>query len=278
MTPGEKAEALIAEFSIRDPRDIDVEAIALDAGVKVVFHPLEGCEATLVGFENRAIATVKPSRIRGRERFSIAHEVGHWKLHRGRSFRCRIDDPDENLASDKTLEKQADTYAAHLLMPAPLFNPAVKALGSNPGFVELDELAKQFETSLLATSVRLADVNTVPVILACYTKQKRRWHKAASDIPQRWWLRENLDDDSFAHDFFATGKQRAKPGKQPAEVWFENDDADNFEVVEHYVPGKSGEVLVLIYLTAKMMDAGFDPSVGIRKYNQAGSYVTRKTR
>ena len=277
MTPGEHAEALIAEFCISDPRDLDVEAIALDAGVEIEYETLTGCEATLVGLGDYAIATIKPSTVRGRERFSIAHELGHWSLHRGKSFRCRMDDPDENLSSNKVHEKEADAFAAHLLMPAPLFQPAVKALG-NPGFRELDGLAQTFDTSLLATCIRLADINTLPVILACYTAKGLRWHKAASDIPKRWWLHNQLDDDSFAYELLNSGKQTLGGRKQPAEVWFENDDADQYEVVEHCMPSKSGEALVLIYLTEKMLYAKFDPNVGNRKYNQYGSYVQRRSR
>ncbi len=275
MTPGERAEALIAQFGISDPSDLDVEAIAMDGGVEIEYQALNGCEATLVGFGDRAIATIKPSAIRGRERFSIAHELGHWNLHRGKSFRCRVEDPDDNLTSDVAREKEADAFAAHLLMPAALFQPAIKALGS-PGFREIDDLAQRFETSLLATSIRLADINTLPVILACYTANGRRWYKAASDVPRRWFLRCKLDDDSFAYDLLAHGKQATGGRKQPAEVWFENDDAEDYEVHEHCFPSRNGEALVLIYLTGNMLDAKFDPNVGNRKYNEFGSYVPRR--
>lgn len=277
MTPGDCAEALISEFCISDPRDIDVEAIALDARMEVEFHPLSGCEATLVGYDDYAIATIKPSSVAGRERFSIAHELGHWNLHRGRSFRCRVDDPDDNLASDKVLEQEADNFAAHLLMPSTLFLPAVKALGK-PGFREIDGLAGQFSTSRLATCLRIADINTLPVILTCYTQQGLRWFKASADIPRRWWLKRQLAEDSFAYDLIFHGKPPGAARKQSADVWFENDDAEDYEVFEHCIQSKSGEVLVLIYLTTEMFYAKFDPGVGNRKYNERGSYVPRRTR
>lgn len=272
MTPGQRAEALISRYGITEPCEIDIEAIALASGIEVEYRSLSGCEATLVGFGGRAIATVKPS-LRGRERFSIGHELGHWELHRGKSFRCRIDDPDVNLASNSVEEQQADTFSAHILMPAPLFNPRVNAL-KQPSFRNLDDLASEFDTSVLATSFRLVDVNRLSVALACYTTSKLKWFRYADDIPRRWWLQKSLDSDSFAYDLFTQGKAHATLGKQSADVWFENNDAENYEVYEACIPGKPGEVLVLLYLEADMMDAQFDPDVG-RRYDERGSYVAR---
>lgn len=241
------AEARINSFGISDPRHIDIEAIAYDAGVTVEYEDLSGCAATLIGYGDRAIATIKPSSVRGRERFSIAHEMGHWDLHRGQSFKCRVDDVSDNLATNRDKERQADRYAAHLLMPPHLFNPIISSLGS-PGFTELQEVAIQFETSLLATAIRLVNINKLPVIAACYSADRCKWQLKASDIPKRWWLRNRLDDDSFAYELLTTGKSRKSPGKQPAETWFENEDAENFEMLEHCVGTSHGDVLVLLYL------------------------------
>lgn len=40
--------------------------------------------------------------------------------------------------------------------------------------------------------------------------------------------------------------------------------------------GRAGEVLVLLYLTSSMLDARFDPNVGVRRFNEHGSYVKRR--
>lgn len=276
MTPGQRAEARIAELGITEPSDLDVDLIAMDANMEVVYENLQGCEATLVGVGNRAIATVRRSTVRGRERFSVGHELGHWDMHRGRAFRCRVDDPGQNWASDALLEKEADTYASHLLMPTLMFNPRMKALGT-PGFREIEDLSEVFATSVLATCMRVADINTLPVTLACYNARGvLRWRKAAADVPPRWWLRQQLDDDSFAYELLHNGKSHPSPGKQPAEVWFENMDADQYEMSECCVPSRAGEIMVLLYLGPKMLDARYDPHVGNRKFNQHGLRVTRK--
>jgi hypothetical protein len=266
MTPGQRADARILELGIRDPQDLDLEAIALDAGVRVEYAPLNGCEATLVGLGSRAVATIKPSGVRGRERFSIGHEVGHWELHRGQSFRCRVDDPSQNLESNSTLEREADEFASHLLMPTTLFNPAVKAF-KWPNIVQIHGLAETFVASQIATLIRLAKVDTLPVIVACYSAEKKRlWHLAAPHVPKRWWLKGTLDADTFAHELLTRGTETPKPRKQSADAWFENNDAGEFEVLEQCYSPVPGKVLVTLYLSdADMFDRGYDPDVGWRK-------------
>jgi len=247
----------------------------MDAGMRVEYEHLDGCEAMLMGVGNKAVATIKPSKHRGRERYSVGHELGHWEMHRGKSFRCRGDDPDRNFESDKALEKEADSYAAGLLMPSFLFSPAVEAIGE-PSFIELEELAGAFGTSVLATSMRLADLDRLPIVLACYSNGRLRWRKAARHIPNRWFLRMQLDDDSFAYSLFQDGQAHPRLGKQPAETWFENMDAERYQVRECCRPVRVGEVLVLLYLESKMLQAGFDPNVGTRRYTAHGSYLTRR--
>lgn len=265
--PARCAESLIDELGIASARDIDIEAIAFDSGVDVLYEALDGCEATLVGFGSKAIATVSPSPSRGRERFSVAHEIGHWLLHRGKSFRCRADDIVQNYSADLRLEKDADEFASHLLMPTSIFRPAIKA-ANRPGLNDLQDIAEQFEVSMQAVSIRLATLDTVPVIVACYTKAGLKWSIRASHVPKRWWLRNQLDDDSFAYDVLYAGKLCNRLGKQPGETWFENDDADQYEVLEQSMPSSNGQVLVLLYLNdLEMFEVGFDPSLKLRRFS-----------
>lgn len=260
-----RAESLIEELGIASAQEIDVEAIAFDSGINVMYEELDGCEATLVGFGSKAIATVSPSSSRGRERFSVAHETGHWLLHRGKSFRCRADDIVQNYGADIRLEKEADEFASHLLMPTSIFQPAIKA-ANRPGLNDLQDIAEQFEVSMQAVSIRLATLDTLPIIVACYTKAGLKWSIRAAHVPKRWWLRKYLDDDSFAYDVLYSGKLCSRLGKQPGETWFENDDANQYEVLEQSMPSNNGQVLVLLYLNdPEMFEVGFDPNLKLRR-------------
>lgn len=78
-----------------------------------------------------------------RKRFSVAHEIGH--LYRGHLHgNSSID-----LNSENFDEMEANTFAAHLLMPPDMFRKDVKA-GVKP-----EELAKKYNVSLDAVWVQL---------------------------------------------------------------------------------------------------------------------------
>jgi Zn-dependent peptidase ImmA (M78 family) len=257
VTPGERAEALIHQLGISAPGDLDVEAIAYDSGVLVTYADLQGCDATLVGFGHRGIATIRPST-QERERFSVAHELGHWSEHRGRSFTCRVDDVDANLTADKRLEREADQYAAHLLMPRQIFAPHLRGV-TMPTFRHVRELARAFNTSILATCLRLAEINAFPLIVASYGRAGLRWQIRSRDVPRRWGLKQQTHQDSFAYELLQRGIACDGPRKQPADVWFDNDDADKYEITEECIPAHGRTILALLSVANEgMLTAGFD--------------------
>lgn len=278
MLQAHPAERLIADLGISDPREIDVDAIAYDSGVGVRYEILNGCDATLVGIHDNAIATIQKHTNRQRQRFSLGHELGHWYHHRGEAFRCRVDDVSMNLASpDRAKEREADQYAAHLLLPGQLFKPLVKQI-KVPSFKDLDDLAGNFNCSLLCTALRLMDVGTVPAILTCHDSKGLRWFRYTKDVPRRWYLKNQLDEDSFAYDLLVSGKTQAGLRKSSADTWFTNDDGDDYELQEHSVQGFAGEIITLIIPGKEMLDAQFDPGAFPTKFNEKGAYTPKRTR
>jgi hypothetical protein len=253
---GELAESIIDGFAIRDPKDIDVEAISIDAGMQVRFRKLDGCSATLLGVGDRAIATISPSGSTGRDRFSIGHELGHWSMHRGQSFYCRAENFGNYTKADKLKEKQADEFSSRLLMPTSLLRPKIgklRVLSLN----DLRALAADFSTSDAAMAFRVTLLDDFPVILCCYSAERREWSLPAPMVPSRWRPKEKLDKDTFAQDFVQGGNTSGS-GKQSAEAWFENSDADKYEITEECIPYRPGQVLVLLYLSDGMLDAPRD--------------------
>lgn len=150
--------------------------------------------------------------------------------------------------------------------------PINVTIGAASAGMRLLTLARTFQTSMVATSLRLAAIDTLPVIVACFSKNGRHWSIPAPHVPKRWFVVDSLSDDSFAHDLLVKGSLTAALRKQSGEVWFQNDDAESYELHEHSMPYRNGQVLVLLYLSSKMLEARFDPNIG-RRFNSQGSYV-----
>ncbi len=167
------------------------------------------------------------------------------------------------------------THRQTALLPGPFFKPMIAQLGQ-PSLQQLTKVAEEFETSIMATALRLADINILPVIVACYSRDRRCWSLPAADIPKRWFLKDKLDEDTFTYDLLNSGKECRGLGKQSEDAWFENDDAEKYEVLEQCIGSVGGIALVLLYLQADMLYAGVDWNVGNSRYNGQGSYVPRR--
>ncbi|MBS0300478.1 MAG: ImmA/IrrE family metallo-endopeptidase [Proteobacteria bacterium] len=235
------------ELGISDPSAIDLEAIAWDEGVRVQYKDLTGCEARLVGYNNRAIVTIRKTSDPRRKRFSLAHELGHWNYHRGRSFECRVDDWIEGYNSKPIEEKEADKYASELLMPAYLFESLAKTI-KRPTFDGVKELADKFNTSLTATAIRLVNMNVWPLLLVSHSRNGRVWFSRSKDVPERWFPQKELNQDSMAFDMLFGTEERVRSQKIPADAWFDIREAERFDITEDAFRISNNQVLCLIWL------------------------------
>ncbi|MET1111760.1 MAG: hypothetical protein ABWX67_09575 [Allosphingosinicella sp.] len=126
------------------------------------------------------------------------------------------------------LERQADRYAADLLMPAYL---------------------KEFSTSRLANSLRFADLSRWPCIIVCHGPEGRRWFRRSADVPTRWFPQNDLDSESSAMDVLYGRAGRSAPSLIGADAGFDRWNADRFDLREQSVKGHGDEVLSLLTLT-----------------------------
>jgi hypothetical protein len=92
-----------------------------------------------------------------RQRFSIAHELGHFRLHAQQREHCQCahtavdpQDSDEPLATTPRIEREADAFAAAFLMPQALLRMDVAHFGRCVAF-----LAARYQVSEPAMRRRL---------------------------------------------------------------------------------------------------------------------------
>lgn len=141
---------------------IDVDAIARYLGIKVVSQPLEDTvSGVLVIKDHHAAIGVNQLHHDHRKRFSIAHEIGHFVLHRENSH-IFVDGAltfhrDQNSSEGiDTQEIQANTFAAELLMPAHMLRTHLAQMDTSSYDQALvGKLASIFNVSEQAMTIRL---------------------------------------------------------------------------------------------------------------------------
>lgn len=142
---------------------VPVESIALRLGLQVERAELgDEVSGILVVQDRRGVIGVNVAHSRVRQRFSIAHELGHYVMHRG-DMQVFIDkhyiafrDGRSSTGADPR-EREANAFAAALLMPAALVREAVEHYCFDLGDDEaLDALAALFEVSRQAMTVRVS--------------------------------------------------------------------------------------------------------------------------
>lgn len=130
---------------------LDVDAIALRLGVQIQRVPMEGdLSGRLYRAENsdKWILEVNHSHHMNRQRYTIAHELGHFCLHKHLSQRFEDQVFFRGAESSKE-EWQANDFAGAILIPESEFRDLVRS-----GMSDIELLAEQFGVSTLALRIR----------------------------------------------------------------------------------------------------------------------------
>lgn len=163
--PGEAARRVLRGANVDKP-PVPVERIARRLGVEVRYQPFDGDLSGMLFSEgDRAIVGVNALHPKSRQRFTIAHELGHLELHERRGIHIDRKFPvvrrrDERSSQAVDLEEiEANGFAAELLMPATMLEEDLD--GADPDY-EDDELtrwlADRYKVSLQAMAIRLGNL------------------------------------------------------------------------------------------------------------------------
>lgn len=248
-------DALLRSLGIAQPGDIDIEAIAYYVGLRIKRRRLTTCEAMITGMGNKGIISVLPTTMPERQRFSIAHELGHWAHHRGQSVACRATEIGKFLKTNE-VERAADQYAADLLMPWSIFKNECRQR-TRLDLKALKAVATTFNCSLTATLIRMIDsgVYLTAMMVQHRAVTGRKWFRAAVQIPGYWFPKDELDSESFAFELLHNPMARDEgfPRKIGADAWFDNRAAERYEITEQSfrVPGEG--IVTILLLHPEMM-------------------------
>lgn len=137
-----------------------------------------------------------------RARFTLGHELGHFFIDdhrhalmsgsasRHKSF-CEFQ-------SDLRVEKEADHFAANLLMPAGRTRKLAKPLDS--GISSVLELAKAFKCSLTSTAIRCVDLNLFPAAIVGWRPDGSTWQWKSNSLREAGYWKAVTDSESLPPD------------------------------------------------------------------------------
>lgn len=155
-----QAEGVLKKLNIKT-LPIPVEEIAGKYQIKISRAPNSDFSGMLIRKDGRALIGVSNSESSVRQRFTIAHELGHFFLHPNKD--AFIDYRDNKKDVMRTpRERQANMFAAALLMPRHILLKDFRAIAKE-GFSEeeLQTLAKRYDVSEDAMRFRLMNLNLV---------------------------------------------------------------------------------------------------------------------
>jgi Zn-dependent peptidase ImmA (M78 family) len=150
---------------------VPVDRIARALGIEIAHVPGQD---ELSGFLLRNTATkeavigVNEHHHTNRQRFTIAHELGHFLLHEGEPV--HVDETESyriekrssrSSAGDDPMEIEANAFAAELLMPARFLRTDLDERGSNVDLSDdaaVQAMASRYKVSVTAMTFRLANL------------------------------------------------------------------------------------------------------------------------
>lgn len=153
-----QAEAVLRKANIKS-LPVPVEEIAAKYQIRIRKAPHANFSGMLIRKDGHALIGVSTSESPVRQRFTLAHELGHFFLHPNKD--AFVDYRDNKKGVMRTpREKEANMFAAALLMPRQVLLKDFKTIAKG-GFSddELSTLARRYDVSEDAMRFRLMNLN-----------------------------------------------------------------------------------------------------------------------
>jgi hypothetical protein len=249
-----EAFKMTKDYAITRPEEIRLEEIAMDLGVYIREEQLAGAEARLLRSGNKGVITINAAiRHPGRRRFTIAHELGHWRLHDQILKVCS--EQDLLGVSRQVIEAEANAFSASFLMPVKLLGPL--CLHEQPDLGLICALAEQFTTTVTATALRFVDECRYPCTLVVSENGAVSWGRASKSggrwIEPGWEV--NPRSTAWEPQSGVSPRRRISPS-----LWFSDSAVlRGSALYEQSMPlGRYGIVLTLLSFEDKLESDGND--------------------
>lgn len=218
------ADAVLADAEVTHPRDIRLRAIVGKNGGNILYGPTATSKGNIVRAGKHAIIYVdETARGTLRERTTLAHEVGHMKMH-GLADHFEQCEPSEERRSGTDWRIEGEAYDFGRALMAPAWLAAAYATALRPSLDDVERVARVFRMSLEVTFIRyvqLADAAGIACAGVLTTPSGRiKWAPETRAFPGRIVKKRALHEGSFAARVLATKKDRGGVEREvPGAAW-----------------------------------------------------------
>lgn len=152
MKEKEKVESIIKKLNISSP-PIPIEKVAELFSLQIIIYPKfpNNVSGVIIKKEGLNVIGVNSNHPKVRQRFSIAHELGHYIMGHD-----NMEYIDETFDKPTDKEQEANKFAAKILMPRSMLK---KDIEKND--YDIPSLAKRYEVSEQAMSIRLLETGLI---------------------------------------------------------------------------------------------------------------------
>ena len=208
-----------------NPEDFTLDEMANALGIIIRDVSIEGSEGRILIDGDSAIMSIASSiNYAPKRNFVIAHEIGHFILHKDLSTSL-FSDTDQTLSEWYQVgpqEQQANQFAAELLMPGILFKEKLAKRKLNLNLIQ--EVSNYFKTSLTATFLRYVTHGDFPLMVIFVENGIIKWKSVSKDFQFQYLpIESNVPTLTVAGDFFNKNQREDYPEEVDAIEWFPED-------------------------------------------------------
>lgn len=243
MSKGKRAaQSLMSECGIDDPTDFPLDLVVFGRGATLIEKPLNNSEGRIVFGKKRAIITINSAiKYEGKRRFVIAHELGHYEMHRDLVQVHHDNDATLEYFKNGHQETEANEFASELLMPEQLFKQECEGQKFSPDL--LRTLAERFQTSITSVAYKYFELGGHPICLIYSYNNRVQYWKRPENYPHFLIDRTKLapPEHSVATEFFENriiySKEESKQEIYKS-TWFELkdwEDDNDFNFYEYCI-------------------------------------------
>lgn len=155
------AKDIIYKYCIHSIEELRLEEIINAEGLVIKEVDFQGIYGKLASFNDCGIIYINRNiRETGMKRFTLAHEFGHFLIFKKRGiyshiFRSQV------YSRKSPEEREADAFAAELLMHKPWFNNFIRDRTIDMDLIK--DIANYFNVTLTAAAMRYANIGQFPI-------------------------------------------------------------------------------------------------------------------